>query len=65
MYMNGQYENCLYVFRSTLKLYSQKEISTAEVGECWYNLGNALLHLSQDNEAILAFNMALNFEVSE
>jgi hypothetical protein len=22
MYLNGQYENCLYVFRSTLKLYN-------------------------------------------
>lgn len=47
LYMTGQYDLCLIVFSEALKLYELKNIKDAEVGECWYNRGNALLNLSR------------------
>lgn len=62
-YMNGQYETCLKSYKYALKLYKDNNIFNAEVSECWYNLGNAYLHLSQEDEAIAAFKMAHEFEI--
>ena len=31
LYMSGQYENCLYVYREALKLYQERGINNSEV----------------------------------
>lgn len=65
LYMSGQYENCLYVYREALKLYQDRGISNSEVSECWFNLGNAHLHLEEEDEAILALKTAQNYKMKE
>jgi hypothetical protein len=45
--MSGQYSECLTVFFEALKFYESKQERGSEVGECWYNVGNALLNLNQ------------------
>lgn len=62
LYMNEQYDQCLNVFKQALKLYSLKDIRSAEVGECWYNTGNALLNLEREDESLNAFEKALEYD---
>jgi len=45
--MGGQYEQSLVVFSEALKLYEMRGNKDCEVGECWYNRGNAFLNLNR------------------
>ena len=47
LYMMGQYEASLLVFAEAIKIYELKNNTQAEVAECWFNRGNALLNLNR------------------
>ena len=55
LFLTSQYEQSLYAFEEALKLYEIKNIKDAEVGECWFNLGNALLNLNREDESLDCF----------
>jgi tetratricopeptide (TPR) repeat protein len=55
LYMTGQYDQSLLVFWEALKIYETRGLRDAEVGECWYNRGNALLNLGREEEALQSF----------
>lgn len=63
--MSGQYDLCLSVFHEALKFYEEKKVRNSEVGECWYNLGNALINLGRYNEALEAFYKAKDYTIDE
>jgi tetratricopeptide (TPR) repeat protein len=65
LYMTGQYEQSLTVFSEALKIYEVKNVKDAEVGECWYNRGNALLNLSREEEALESFRKTEEYNVDE
>ena len=49
LYMSKQYEQSLFIFEEAIKLYEAKNSKEPEVGECWFNLGNALLNLNRED----------------
>ena len=65
LYMIGQYEQSLFAFEEALKLYESKNSKEPEVGECWFNLGNALLNLNREEEALDCFVKTLDFDIEK
>jgi tetratricopeptide (TPR) repeat protein len=63
--MLGQYEPSLFIFQEALKLYEQCNSRDAEVAECWFNLGNALLNLNREREALDAFAKTTDYDVDQ
>ena len=63
--MIGQYEQSLFAFEEALKLYESKNSKEPEVGECWFNLGNALLNLNREEEALDCFVKTLDFDIEK
>ena len=63
LFLSNQYEQSLYAFEEALKLYEQKNIKDPEVGECWFNLGNALLNLNREDESLDCFLKAQDYNI--
>ena len=63
--MSGQYELCLSVFNEALKFYEEKKVRNSQVGECWYNLGNALINIGKYDKALDAFQKAKGYNIDE